>query len=140
VLSEKKESFMIIYRSSVYVLVFKWYLSYSRYTYIYVMNDKLDKLFANIHNNEKAIGLIFYYWSMEMIRDLISSRTLTKNIYMWMYINLHTYGRDRSSGLHHTIVIHFFFIYINRYEQFNVVIYSDKKKNIMIFYFFFFFI
>jgi len=24
------------------------------------MSDKLDKLFANIHNNEKAIGLIFF--------------------------------------------------------------------------------
>ncbi len=24
------------------------------------MNDKLDKLFANVHNNEKAIGLIFF--------------------------------------------------------------------------------
>ena len=34
----------------------------------------------------------------------------------------HTYGWDRSSGLHHSIVIHFFQLYTtSRYEQFDRV-------------------
>jgi hypothetical protein len=90
---KKRENLMIIHWSSIRVYSYsEWYLSYSQYTYIYVMSDKLDKLFANVHNNEKAIGLIFYYWSMEMIRDSISWRTSMKNT--WMYIDVHMDGID----------------------------------------------
>lgn len=54
------------------------------------MNDKLDKLFTNVHNNQKAIALIFFLLLIngndqrfDQLEDMNEECTYT---YGWTYI------------------------------------------------------
>jgi hypothetical protein len=82
------------------------------------MNDKLDKLFANVHNNEKAIGLIFFLLLINGNDQRFDKLEDINEEYI--YIDVHMDGIDHLDCI--ILSLFFFFSFISkRYEQFNVV-------------------
>lgn len=99
------------------------------------MTDKLDNLFANIHNNERAIDFMFLLLINGNNQRFDKPEDINEE-----YMNVYgcTHGWYRSSGLHHIIYLRsLYFIYIDRYVRFNVVLYNmlkKRKENIILFF------
>jgi hypothetical protein len=93
------------------------------------MNDKLDKLFANVHNNEKAIGLIFFLLLINGNDQRFDQLEDINEEYIYIYVcvcmNVHMDGIDHLDCIILSLFI-FFFNYI--WIDMNNSIYSDKQK------------